>query len=247
MALQRDVNDWKRACAVIIPCFNEAANIVTVIRGAKKFLPHVIVINDGSTDDTAAQADSAGAQVINLPRNQGKGAALQVGFARARELGFTWALTMDGDGQHAASDIPSFVHAAQNKHAALVVGDRLHAPQGMPFVRRWVNRLMTAWLSRLAGASFADSQCGFRLVSLEAWAKLSLRAEHFETESEMLVQMVEAGHRIKSVPVQVIYNSNASKIHPLRDTWRWLRWLRTQSRRESSQAEFRSLTSVPAK
>lgn len=231
-ARQRHGPDWKRDCAVVIPCFNESARIADVVSAAREHLPRVIVVDDGSTDDTGMRAERAGAQVVRLPGNLGKGGAMQTGFRHARELGCHWALTMDGDGQHAASDIPKFLRCAESGRAALIVGDRLHSPQQMPFVRRWTNRCMTAWLSRLAGVRFSDSQCGFRLVSLKACEGLALRTGHFETESEMLLAMIEAGHRVDFVPVQVIYNSSASKIHPVQDTWRWLRWCLTRAQGE---------------
>jgi hypothetical protein len=83
---------------------------------------------------------------------------------------------------------------------------------------------MTARLSRMTGQKLADSQCGFRLVKLGNWSRLTLRTERFETESELLVEFVRAGFRVEFVPVQVIYRDGGSKIHPLADTWRWLRW-----------------------
>ena len=162
--------------------------------------------------------------VIRNTKNRGKGSALRSGLDRARAQGFAWALTLDGDGQHAPADIPSFFACADKMRASFVVGNRLGAPGKMPLLRRAVNRLMTALLSRLAGTPLADSQCGFRLIHLAAWAKLPLKTDHFETESELLVEFIRAGHRVEFVPVQVIYKSGRSKIRPLVDTWRWLRW-----------------------
>ena len=198
--------------------------MATTVRGVQAHLRHVIVVDDGSTDATGAEAAAAGAEVLRHPANRGKGAALRSGLARAKERGFAWALTLDGDGQHAPADIPAFFAAAERTGAELIIGNRLAAADQMPFVRRKVNQWMTARLATLTGRALADSQCGFRLVNLAAWSRVTLRMEHFEAESEMLVEMVRAGFAVEFVPVQVIYGPGGSKIRPLTDAWRWLRW-----------------------
>lgn len=215
---------WTRECAAVIPCFNEVGTVATVVGGIRAHLPSVIVVDDGSTDGTAEAATAAGATVIPNPGNRGKGAALRTGLNHARAQGFTWALTMDGDGQHAAADIPAFFKGAETTSAELVIGNRLTTPEKIPPLRRAVNRLMTRLLSRLTRTPLADSQCGFRLIHLAAWSRLPLTTDHFETESETLVQFIRAGYHAAFVPVQVIYQKRHSKIRPLIDTWRWLRW-----------------------
>ena len=212
----------------VIPCFNEAASIRDVVLAVRKQLPAVIVVDDGSTDETAAFAHEAGAEVVRHATNRGKGAALRVGIQHARDRGFGWVLALDGDGQHAPEDIPKFFNCADATGAALVIGDRMTRSEAMPWVRRQVNRWMTRRLSRLTGVWLADSQCGFRLLRLEALAGVTLTTEHFEIESELLVSLAADGAKIEFVPVQTIYNTRASKIHPLLDTWRWLRWWRAR-------------------
>lgn len=208
-------------CAAVIPCFNEARHIADVVNSVRTILPHVIVVDDGSTDDMGAVAAAAGATVLRHERNQGKGAAVQSGLQRASEAGFEWALLMDGDGQHAATDIPAFLQASS---ARLVIGNRMDNPKGMPWIRRWVNRWMSARLSRRLGATLPDTQCGFRLVHLPSWAGLQLETRHFEIESEMLTAFVEAGYTVRFVPIQVIYKKEASKINAIVDTLRWFHW-----------------------
>jgi hypothetical protein len=100
----------------------------------------------------------------------------------------------------------------------------------MPPLRRWVNRWMSGELSRISGRSLPDSQCGFRLLNLDDLARVSIRATHFEIESEVLFRFARAGLPIEFVPIRVIYKAEQSKIHPWRDTVRWLRW-RRQARR----------------
>ncbi|HEX3798773.1 MAG TPA: glycosyltransferase family 2 protein [Verrucomicrobiae bacterium] len=223
--------DWVCQCAAVIPCFNEETQIARVVAAVRAHLPHVIVVDDGSTDATARAAAAAGARVVRHKENRGKGAALQTGWRTARECGLSWAIVVDGDGQHAAGDIPGFFRCAEMSGAKLVVGNRLGNSAGMPWVRRWVNRWMTRRLSRLTGQRIEDSQCGFRLVHLETLAQVQISTNHFEIESEMLVSFLAAGCAVEFVPVQVIYNSGGSKIHPVRDSVRWFRWWLAQGRR----------------
>jgi glycosyltransferase involved in cell wall biosynthesis len=209
---------------------NEAEKISGVVTGARKFLPNVIVVDDGSADETGTLAAKAGAEVIHCENRRGKGAALNAGWRRALERGFTWALTMDGDGQHAAEDIPALLAAAGKGNADLVVGNRMANAERMPWLRRRVNLWMSRRLSRVAGGELPDSQCGFRLISLNAWSRLSLKTDHFEVESEVLLEFVARKYTVEFVPVRVIYKNERSKIRPLRDTLRWFKWWRTVSR-----------------
>ncbi len=223
--------DWPAQCAVISPCLNEAATIDTLVREVRRFLPTVIVVDDGSTDTTSALAANAGATVIRNDRALGKGAALQRGAELAHQLGFAWILMMDGDGQHSPAEIPVFLDSARQTGALLIVGNRMEHPDGMPGLRRFVNRWMSRKLSGLAGHPLPDTQCGFRLVKLDQWRNLAPQTRHFEIESEVLLGFLAAGHKVQFVPIRAIYKAELSKIHPVRDTWRWFRWLRSIHRR----------------
>ena len=207
-----------------MPCLNEARQIGPLVAAIRCHLPTVIVVDDGSTDDTGMAARQAGAEVIWHEQPRGKGAALIAGLQRAVARGFAHALTMDGDGQHSPEDIPALLSRADATGAALVIGNRMGNASAMPPARRWVNRWMSRRLGALFEENWPDTQCGFRLVRLAEWRALPFGTAHFEYESEMLCAYTEAGYRIEFVPVQVIYRGERSKIHPLRDTVRWFRW-----------------------
>jgi glycosyltransferase involved in cell wall biosynthesis len=222
--------DWASACAAVIPCLNEESAIGPLVKAVRRQVSAVYVVDDGSTDNTSACADAAGAVVLKKVSSQGKGAALTAGWSQAREHGFRWALSLDGDGQHSPDDIPRFFECAERTSALLIVGNRMLAAAQMPRLRRWVNGVMSWQISRLAGQTLPDSQCGFRLMDLDSWAGLPIRAAHFEIESEVLCQFALAGLPIEFVPIQVIYKQEQSKIHPWRDTLRWWRWRRQAGR-----------------
>jgi len=222
--------NWRAQCAGIIPCLNEEAAIRSVVEAVRQHLPKVIVVDDGSSDGTAGRAEQSGAHVLRHAATRGKGAALHSGWQCARDHGFTWALTLDGDGQHSPDDIPAFIECAERTSATLVVGNRMNNGTRMPPLRRFVNGWMSGSLSRAAGCYLPDSQCGFRLMNLEAWSRMRLTTTHFEIESETLLAFIAAGYAVEFVPIRVIYKDEQSKIHPVRDTLRWFRWWRSRPR-----------------
>jgi glycosyltransferase involved in cell wall biosynthesis len=227
--------DWSKMCAVVIPCFNEGRTVAPLVGKVRRDLPTIIVVDDGSTDQTGILASGAGAQVLKHPRNLGKGAALRTGLTAAAAQGFTWAISMDGDGQHRPEDIETLLQCAGQTGAALVAGNRMHDAQSMPWSRRLVNIWMSRLLSRRAGRFLPDSQCGFRLLFLKAWAALRLETDHFEVESEMLLAFLATGHNVEFVPIGVVGRGHCSRIHPVVDTLRWFRWWRSVSRASAGQ------------
>jgi glycosyltransferase involved in cell wall biosynthesis len=218
--------EWRARCAAVIPCLNEEAAIGPVVEGVKRRLSTVIVVDDGSTDRTPSEAEAAGATVLRNARNLGKGASLRIGWAHARQKGFSWALCLDGDGQHAADDIPGFFECAARGSAQLIIGNRMTDASAMPWIRRFVNRWMSRRLSKVAGVPLPDSQCGFRLMNLDVWSGLPVQCNHFEIESEVLLAFLKAGFRVEFVPIRTVYKSEQSKINPFSDTIRWFKWWR---------------------
>jgi glycosyltransferase involved in cell wall biosynthesis len=230
-------NEWAAKCAAVIPCFNEANTIGALVLKARAHVREVLVVDDGSTDLTREHAEQAGALVLCHKQRCGKGASLRTGWKHAQLNGFTWAVCLDGDGQHDPEEIPAFAKRAQQTRAELVIGNRMENPSGMPLIRRWVNLWMSRRLSALAGKVLPDSQCGFRLMNLEAWLGLSVSSQHFEIESEVLLFFLRAQHRVEFVPIRAIYKKERSKINPVQDTIRWFRWWRAVSRpREEGSA-----------
>jgi len=235
-------------CAVVIPCFNEGSSVTPLVNAIHRHLPAVIVVDDGSTDNTPALARTADAEVVRHNRNLGKGAALKTGLSLALRRNFEWAVTLDGDSQHAPDDLPGFLKCAEETGARLVVGNRMDNAAAIPWLRRQVNWWMSRKISQRAGRCLPDTQCGFRLIHLKTWAGLPLKTEHFEVESEMLLAFMAAGYRVEFVPVQVIGRSRNSHINPVADTFRWLNWWRRANRSpRRSKIRVRPNTRSPAK
>jgi hypothetical protein len=227
------------SCAIVIPCFNEGATIAALVGAVRQHLPVLIVVDDGSTDNTPAHAANAGAIVISHGRNFGKGAALRTGFSEAMKQGFEWAVTMDGDGQHSPADMPALLRCAEESGAPLVVGNRMDQARAMPWLRRRVNVWMSRKLSQRAGRILPDTQSGFRVIHLPTWSALPLNTKRFEVESEMLMAFVAADCPVAFVPVQVIPPGRSSHIRPVTDTLRWWRWWRGLNRpRPASKPMF---------
>jgi len=227
-------------CAAVIPCFNESASITTLVMAVRQQLPFVLVVDDGSTDDTTSLAKSAGAAVVKHERNLGKGAALKTGLSHALKQGYEWAVTLDGDGQHAPEDLPVLLQCADKSGELLVVGNRMNDARKIPWLRRRVNRWMSRKLSQRAGRPLPDTQSGFRLIHLRTWAALSLNTEHFEVESEMLMAFLAAEHPIAFVPIQVIRRRRSSHIRPVTDSLRWWKWWRGLERPPAPPVEIKS-------
>ncbi len=222
----------KSAGFVLIPAYQEGSRIGAVVREVLPFCPRIVVVDDGSADDTAAAARAAGATVLVHAQNKGKGAALQTGYDYAREQGAAFVLTMDGDGQHAPADIPGFLEAFARGEVPVLVGNRMEDPRAMPFVRRMTNRFMSWLLSRKMGQRVPDTQNGFRLYRTDVLPDMSGGDARFAAESEILLILSRRGVRIASVPVRIIYGDERSKIRPVRDTLRFIRMLRAFEKTE---------------
>jgi glycosyltransferase involved in cell wall biosynthesis len=207
----------------IIPAYNAESSVGEVIERTRKFIPRVIVVNDGSTDRTEEVARSRGTEVVSLPSNQGKGFALRQGFGLALSNGCRAILTLDADGQHDPADIPNFLAAHQQDTQAILIGSRMAQADRFPAQRYYSNRTAAFFISKALGQYLEDTQCGFRLYPAETLRAIPLTTSHFQTETEVLLRAVQRGIRLNSVPVKNIYhlNGNAprSNFRPVIDTF----------------------------
>jgi glycosyltransferase involved in cell wall biosynthesis len=190
---------------IVVPALDAGASIDTVITGARAYGHPVVVVDDGSTDDTAARAEAAGATVIRHPSNRGKGAALRTGMQRLAHEGFTHALTMDADGQHLAREIPQMVAAATATPRALIMGARIIGDQPVAAANRFGNWFANGAVRIAARMDAGDTQCGFRIYPLAEILPLPVSGSHFNYETTVIVHAVRAGVTLCSVPVAVFY------------------------------------------
>jgi len=205
----------------LIPAWNEAARIRPVVEGARRYLS-VLVVDDGSTDETAAVARSAGAMVVCHGENRRKGAALQTGFAWALAHGYDAVITLDADGQHDPAEIPRFLAALEAGAGDLVIGERDFAQ--MPWPRWWSTPLGAWFLSLALGGKVTDHQSGYRLLTRRLLEQMQLTSTGFEMEVEMMAEAMRLGLTIAWVPIRTIYGiGKPSYFQPFSDTLRFIR------------------------
>jgi glycosyltransferase involved in cell wall biosynthesis len=213
--------------AAVIPAYHEEVHVGGVAERVRAQLDHVLVVDDGSTDATAARARAAGAEVIVHPVNRGKGEAIKSGLRHwLADEAIRFIVLLDADGQHLPEEIGRFLAAASATPAALLIGTRMNDVREMPFVRRTVNCYMSRRISRLCRQDVPDTQCGYRMISRALAPYLLDGTSRFEYETEMLIIASRAGFRIASVPISTIYSDEVSSIHPLRDTLRFFKLMR---------------------
>jgi len=207
---------------IVIPALDAGSSVGRVVEGCFEHLSDVLVVNDGSTDDTHAAAERAGARVIDHEVNRGKGAALKTGFRAAIEEGFDAVLSLDADGQHLPREIPKFLEAFRETRADLIIGDRSHLWGGMVPRRRNANRFSAWSISRCAGVRVPDSQSGFRVYSADMLRSIPIRANGFAAESEVIVRAGRARRTIAFVSIDLGFVDGLSTSHyrPLLDTLR---------------------------
>lgn len=208
---------------IVIPTYNEARTIGSIVRDLTSRDFRVVVIDDGSRDHTITHANKYGAELIIHSRNVGKGRCMREGLEYCLENGCDAVITMDGDGQHDLREIDKFIEEYKKSGADIVLGNRMHKPKKMPFIRRCTNVFMSFVISFILGRKIEDSQCGYRLISRKAIEKMSLRTTKYEIESEMLIEAKRHNLAISSVDIDSIYQGEPSQINPFFDTLRFLR------------------------
>lgn len=208
----------------LIPAYNAAERVGSVIQGITRYTSEIVVIDDGSNDGTGQIAARNNAIVFTHPYNRGKGAALKTGFAYAIGHLYDAVITLDADGQHNPVYIPSFVNAYAGSGGDLIIGSRIHDIADMPWNRRLSNSITSHLLSSLLKIRIEDSQCGYRLYSRKAMGLPDLKSDRFEFETEAIIAAVRCGLSIRFLPVRVDYGPNfPTHMNPLYDTLRWCR------------------------
>lgn len=190
----------------VIPAYNEGTRIAAVVEAAKKYVDRVIVADDGSSDNTAAEAESAGAVVVRHRQNCGAGAATMTGIEAARRLGATIVITLDADEQHDPVNIPDLLAPIEQSKADIVFANRFGQKNTIPFIRRIFNGLGNVVTLMATGRWVHDSQCGYKAFGPKAVKEIQLRMSGFEFCTEIVRESVQHKWRIAQVPVKVIYS-----------------------------------------
>jgi glycosyltransferase involved in cell wall biosynthesis len=206
--------------AALIPAFNESQTVAAVVEGVRPHVGHVIVVDDGSTDETSARAREAGAEVLRHQQNLGKGHAVRTGLSRVLDGDFTHVLLLDADLQHVPAEAAGLLEVAGRSGADVVIGARQFRRDGMPASRFHANRIGSRALSSFVGVAVPDTQCGFRVFRVDALRPIVLSATGYEIETEMLIKVRRRGGRVESAPVTAVYDGRRSRLRPIRDTTR---------------------------
>lgn len=208
-------------CAVVMPTYNNAATIAKVISDVKEYAADVIVVNDGSTDDTKDILSSiSDIKVVDYPNNKGKGYALKLGLKKAYEWGFRYAITIDSDGQHYADDIPAFIEKIEEKPDSLLIGARNLTADNMPSKNTFANKFSNFWYKVETGQTLSDTQSGFRLYPLDKLQKIHFITRRYEFEVEIIVRAAWRGVNVENIPIKVYYppeEERVSHFRPLQD------------------------------
>lgn len=203
----------------VLPAYNCEKTVGAVVAGLRGQVGEVIVVDDGSIDGTAAAARDAGAKVISLETNSGKGSALRRGIEAALSTDCRLLVLLDADGQHDPVDLPALLAVYEKEGTPLVVGCRLAERKLIPAVRFWTNYIGTRILSWMTGQELLDSQSGYRLIEAQLARKLTLLSSGYGIETEMLIRAAALGVPIGHAPIRTIYPSTGtSHFRPFRDT-----------------------------
>lgn len=199
--------------AVLVPTYNNAGTLARVLREVQAFTRNIIVVNDGSTDDTAAiLAEFPEVAQVSYSTNVGKGWALRQGFAAANRAGYEHVITIDSDGQHFASDLPTFVDKLEAEGPALLIGARDMGQAGIPGKSSFGHKFSNFWFWFETGLRVPDTQSGYRLYPLAPLRAMRFFTPKYEFEIEVLVRAAWAGVPVGAVPISVYYAPGKERI-----------------------------------
>jgi glycosyltransferase involved in cell wall biosynthesis len=200
-------------CCVVVPTYNNSGTLVSVIEDISDYIEDIIIVNDGSTDNTDELLRSVNsAKVISYMPNRGKGFALRKGFRFASENGFRYAVTIDSDGQHRGSDIGAFLNKLKQFPGSLIIGSRLLKQENMPGGNTFANKFSNFWFHLQTGTRLPDTQSGFRLYPLDKLSGMHFVTNRYEAELEILVRASWKGISVVDVPISVYYPPVSERI-----------------------------------
>lgn len=198
---------------VLIPTYNNQNTVKQVIESVKPFTKNILVVNDGSTDNTQNILDNIGEiEVLHFEKNQGKGKALREGFKKALALGFTHTITLDSDGQHKASDLPTFFEAIKENPQAIFIGSRNMTQENVPGSSSFGNNFSNFWFKFETGIDAPDTQSGYRAYPIHLYKKTTFYTNKYEFEIEVLVRSAWKDIPIEFVPIDVYYPPQNERI-----------------------------------
>jgi len=213
---------YLRYC-VIIPTYNNSGTVADVVERALKACPNVIVVNDGSTDNTSAVLCGLDVVTLSHEHNMGKGEALKTGLFYAIDNGYTHAITLDSDGQHFPEDIPALMEASREHPDRLIVGCRNLTSENMPRQNTFANRFSNFWFRLQTAQKLDDTQSGFRIYPLSALRGMRCITSKYEAELELLVYSAWHGVTVQGVPVRVWYAPDGERVSHFRPFWDFFR------------------------
>jgi glycosyltransferase involved in cell wall biosynthesis len=204
---------------VVVPTYNNGGTIADVLSRITNIAEHVILVVDGSTDDTlekVRQLNLPQVEVLDYLPNRGKGHALAVGFRRAMQLGYNYAVTIDSDGQHYPEDMPALIAGLKECPGALIVGSRNLQEKNMPGGNTFANKFSNFWFTVQTGMSLPDTQTGYRIYPLRRLPSTRLLTSRYEAELLLLVLSAWKGIPLKPVPVRVLYQPEGERVSHFR-------------------------------
>lgn len=202
---------------VLIPTYNNAGTLLQVIGSVKPYTSDILVVNDGSTDNTKRLlADVSGVTVLNFVQNQGKGKALREGFKRASKLGFTHAITLDSDGQHKASDLPAFIEKINAEPDSLFIGARNMNQENVPGASSFGHKFSNFWFKFETGINAPDTQSGYRAYPIHLFKGMTFLTTKYEFEIEVIVRSAWKNIPVKFIPINVYYPPQEERVSHFR-------------------------------
>ena len=215
--IQENTSFHNQNICVIIPTYNNASTIEGVITGVLKYTSNIIVVDDGSTDETSTVLQKFHAiDIIKYDKNIGKGWAIRMGFEKALSKGFDYAITIDSDAQHFPEDLPLFIEELKKNPDSLIIGSRNIAADGMPSKNTFANKFSNFWYWAETNIKLPDTQSGFRLYPIKSYKNTKFYTRKYEFEIEVLVRSAWSNIKVIPIPINVYYAPEGERVSHFR-------------------------------